>query len=607
MAGLMTLKKALLARLVGGFAVTWLLIFFFFDPVLKYALIKAGQAAAGAKVEISSVKSKWLRGTLEIRGVDVADKNQPMKNVVAFERAAFKLDVGAALRGKAVIREAAVEGLRFGTARATSGALPHPPPPSKLELALREKLAPLEGAATGKAAEVKSNAVGQVDAAKLQGLKKLDDAKAKASEIEERWKGKQKETQDIAREAQDISKQLQAMGGGGSSPQDILKKVQQSKQLQDRIKALIKRVDDQREQARRDLAEVQDALKQADELRGKDVNGLLAAAGMPTLDSQDLARRLLGAQTASRLGTALHWLSWAREKAAAKKAASAASASSAPPAPKRRQGVDIEFPRAHSYPQFLLENAKLSGTLDQVFMGQDMAIGGVLNGVTSNPALYGKPATLELTGNASAGESLKLSGRLDQQDEPVGVSVKFAGTGFSLAGASLGDGEVGGKISAGQAKATGEIRAVGDEWKGEVLVEANGVKLEPKVALTGIAGGAVTDALKSLNSFQVRVGISGKESALKLTFSSNIADALAAAMKKAVSGQFEAQRKALQSQVDALYNEKLKGVRGQTDGLSSKILGPLDSQRAGLDRQLQDAVKKAAGGKGLPDFRKLFK
>lgn len=593
------LKTGALARLIGGLALLWLAVFFLFDPALKFAIIKAGRAAAGAKVEIASVKSKWLRGTLEIRGAAVADKNQPMQDLVEFARAGFALDLGALLRGKGVVRQASIEGLAFGRPRAASGALPHSPPPSKLELAIREKIAPAKAAALDKTAEVKAAAVGQVDAAKLQGLKKLDDAKAKAAEIQERWKGKAAETQAIAKEAQQVADELKALGGGG----DPLKKLQQAGQAQKKLKDLIARVDAQRDQAKKDLAEVQDALKQADELRGKDVNGLLSAAGLPTLDSQDLARRLLGAQTASRLATALHWMRWAREKAAAKKAAAA----SAPPAPARRAGVDVEFPRAHAYPRFLLENAALSGTLEKIFMGEDMTLAGRLDGVTSNPDLYGKPATLELSGRAAGGTSLKLSGRLDQQNEPVGVVVTFDGSGFPLAGASLGDGEIGGKISAGRAKATGEMRSVGDEWKGEIFVQASGVMLEPKVALTGIAGKAASDALKSLNSFHVRVGISGKESDLKLAFASDAGDVLAGAMKKAMTGQFDAQRKALQARVDALYNEKLKGVRGQTDGLSSQILDPLDSQRAGLDRQLQDALKKSLGGKNLPNLNKLFK
>lgn len=592
------LKKAALYRLAGGLAVTWLAAFFLFDPALKWALKKAGAKAAGAKVDIASVRTKWLRGTLDVYGLAVADKNEPMRNVVESSHLGFHADIGAALRGKTVIREAAVEGLRFGTPRKTSGALPHPPPPSKLERALKEKLASAGTAALGGTPDVKANAAAQVDATKLQGLKKLDEAKAKAKEVEDRWRSKQAETQDIAKQAQQLADEAKALGGGGN----VLQKAQKAADLQKKTKDLIARVDAQRAQAQKDLNDVQDLYKQADELRNKDVNGVLAAAGLPTLDSQDLARRLLGAKVAERLGTALHWLRWAREKAAARKAAASASASAAPPAPARRAGVDVEFPRAHSYPQFLLEDAKLSGTVDA---GQDVRFTGVLNGVTSNPDLYGKPATLTLAGLAAAGESVKLEGALEQQKDPVGVVVKFEGAGFPLAGATLGDGQVGGALTAGQARASGELRSAGDEWTGQVLVEATGVRLAPRTTLTGPAGQAVSDALGSLNAFNAKIGISGKEEDLRLSFSSNIGEVLAGAMKKAFAGQVEAQRKAVEAKIAELYGPKLKDAHASTDALSSKILGPLDSQKAGLEKQLQDALKKSLGGGG--DLRKIFR
>lgn len=592
------LKKGVLLRLAGGLAVLWLLVFFLFDPALKWGLVKAGQAAAGAKVEIASVRSKWLRGTLDVNGVAVADRDSPMTDLVEASRLDFTLDVGALLRGKAVVREASLEGLRFGAPRKTSGALPHPPPPSQLERTLREKLKASAGSALGPAPDVKANASAEVDAAKLQGLKKLDEAKAKAKEIEDRWKGKQAEAQEISRQAQQVADELKALGGGG----DFLKKAQKAAEAQKKLKDLIARVDAQRDQAKKDLAEVQDLYKQADELRNKDLNGLLSAAGLPTLDSQDLARRLLGAQTASRLSTALHYMRLAREQAAARKKNAAAAAAAQP---ARRKGLDVEFPRAHSYPRFLLENAKLSGTLDQAVMGRDLALTGLLDGVTSNPDLYGKPATLTLSGASSAGESAKLSGELDQQNDPVGVVLKFEGAGFPLAGAALGDGEVGGTLTGGTAKASGELRSTGDEWKGQVVVEASGVKLDPKVSLGGAAGKAVSDALGSLSRFTVTVGISGKESDLKLSFSSNIGEVVAGAMRKAFAGQVEAQKKALESKLAALYGPKLKDAHGATDGLSSQVLGPLDSQRGALDKQLQDALKRSVGGQ--PDLRKLFK
>ena len=159
-------------------------------------------------------------------------------------------------------------------------------------------------------------------------------------------------------------------------------------------------------------------------------------------------------------------------------------------------------------------------------------------------------------------------------------------------------------MTAGSAKLTGHLASSGDEWTGTVLVEASGVALEPKVSLGGAAGALVSDALKSLKGFNVRVGISGREDDLKLEFSSNVGEAIAGAMRKAVSGQLEAQKKILEGKLAAVYGDKTKDARASVDGLTAKILGPLDAQKGALNKQLQDAIGKAVGGQGLD---KLFR
>lgn len=591
------LKKGPLLGLLGGAFLLWLLIVLFFDPLLKRALVAGAQAANGAKVDVAALRTNWHQGTLTITGVEVADAGETMKNSVSFERAVFRLDMSAALRGKGVVREASVTGVRLGTPRRRDGRLPAAPPPSKLELAVREKLGFSKGASVS--ASVKANAVAEVDAAKLSGLQKIADAKAKAKDVETRWKNKPAELKAIETETRAVAEELKTLGQGGGAPADVLRKVQAAQKASAKLKDLLKRSEALRNEAQKDVGDVQAAIKEVDELRKKDVDGLLAAAGLPAIDTESLTRRLLGPQAAGKIAAGLKWLRWAREKSAAKKAA-------APPKPPRRRGVDVEFPRAHSYPQFLLENAKLGGELGAEQAGRAVALDGLLTGVTSNPKLYGKPARLELAGR-SEGLALNIKARLDQQLDPVAVTLEFDGAGFPLSGTALGDGEVGGTLTKGTARVNGVIRSAGDEWKGEILAVVSGMSIEPKVALTGTAGRLVSDALKSLPGFTAKVGISGREDDLKFAVTSDIGTAVAGAMKKAVAGEFEVQRKALEAKVNALYDEQLKGVRAQADGLGQQVLGPLDAQKGELDRLLKDALGKAVGQPKLPDFKKLFK
>ncbi len=237
-------------------------------------------------------------------------------------------------------------------------------------------------------------------------------------------------------------------------------------------------------------------------------------------------------------------------------------------------------------------------------MGGTLDLKGLLNGVTSNPKLYGKPATLTLAGKSASGPTVALNGRLDQQNDPVGVTLALNGEGFSLTGTELGDGGVGGRITNGSAKLKVILSSSGDEWNGEILVETKGVSIEPKVTLAGASGQLVSDALKSISSFKVRIAISGKEDDLKLAFSSNIGEAVVAAMKKSVSGQLEAQKKVLEGKLAALYGGKDGDARAQINGLTGKLLVPLDAQKDALDKLMKDALGNALGGQRL---NKLFK
>jgi uncharacterized protein (TIGR03545 family) len=588
-------KKGPILAALGALLMVWAVVFFCFDPLLKMALVSGGQAANGAKVDVGALRTRWLKGTLAITDVQVASAEEPMKNSVSFSEALFQLDVSAALRGKAVVRQASIKGIRFGTARKRDGRLPRTPP-SKLSLAVREKLGFQKTESVG--AQVKGNVAAEVDAAKLGGLKKVEDAKAKAAEVEARWKAKPDEAKAIEAEAKDIAEKLKALNSGGSDAASILRKAKDAQELQARIKALHARVDAVKKDAQNDLGAVAAAVKEADELRKKDLNGLLAAAGLPTLDPADLTRRLLGPQAAGKLASLLKWVRWAREKAAARKAA-------APPPVARRAGVDIEFPRKHSYPQFLLEKATLDGQLDKELAGRDLKLGGMLTGVTSNPVLYGKPARLTLAG-ADAELTLNLEARLEQQQEPTAVVLEFDGSGFPLAGMELGDGEVGGALKGGRARVKGLLRSAGEEWDGLITATASGVSIEPKVALSGAAGRLVSDALRGLPGFTAKVGISGREDDLQLKVASDIGEVVAGAMKKAVAGELDAQRKQLEAKVNAAYEERLKAVRAQQEKLQAQLMGPLDKQKGELDRLMKESLGKAVGTPKL-DLPKLFR
>lgn len=588
MSGWVNRKKTVAALVVLG--VIWLLAVLFLDPLLKRGLITAGQAAAGAKVEIGALRTSLLKGSLTIQNVAVANKNDPMKNVVEFSDAALRFSPGAALRGKIVIPEAAIRGIQAGTARKTSGALARTKP-SRLERLVGEQLAPAKANFEAGFDKAKAAAV-EVDPRKLASTKGLEEARKKLDAVGDDWKKKVGGDQ-IEAQYKEIEKQVQSLQSGGNSPQDIARKAQAAAEAQKKIKALLAQVEQARASVNADIGGVRAKLDEARKLRDKDLDGLLKAAGLPSLDAESLTRQLLGPAASKKLSTALYWIAWARKR-------SASQAQKADERPPRRRGTNFEFPRAHTYPAFLLEKAELTGKQADLFQGRDMELSGTLTGVTSNAPLYGKPARLALKGAVpGGGPTMALLATVDQTRAPGATEVGLQYAGLPLSGLSLGDEQVGAGLKDGAARLNGTVRISGDEWKGSVLVQADGVKLEPKLALTGPAAGFASSALSGVRRFNATIGISGKEDDLKFSLSSDLGQTLADGMKQAVSGELAKQRAALAAKVDAAYAGQAKELQARTDALQKQLLGPLDAQKAKLDEQLRKATSQALGGKGL--------
>jgi uncharacterized protein (TIGR03545 family) len=108
---------------LAAFAALYVVVYFCFDPILRWVAVKAGERAVRAKVEIASLKTGLFPPRLELTGVAVADAREPMKNLFEFERAAFSLEGAPLLERKFIVHEAAVTGLRLSSERKTSGAI----------------------------------------------------------------------------------------------------------------------------------------------------------------------------------------------------------------------------------------------------------------------------------------------------------------------------------------------------------------------------------------------------------------------------------------------------------------------------------------------------
>lgn len=595
----------------------YLLFAFGFDPVLRWALVKAGERAAGAKVEIAGLDTGLFPPKMELEGVAVADAAAPMRNAVEFERAAFALEGGALLQKKFVVGEASLTGLRFSTARKSSGAIP--------ALAEKKQEAAVGPTLTQKlTAQTTSFSLEKVGQAKeglketyafkkedLESYKLADSLKDSYAKKSEEWQKKLAAADFDGRAAR-----LQQEYDKAQAETDKLRKI---KQFQALLKESKKLSDDAKEFERtmkEDLGKAREDLKAVQEARRRDTELILSKLKLPTLDAQSLSEFLLGPEMAAKVQNMLGWIQWARAKMP--------PGGQKPQPPQRGKGVNVPFPLERSYPQLAIRLLNISGELPMAG-GRPLAYSGKATGITTEQALLGQPMEVHLASERRPSTSLRAGNAfhadviLDHRAEPAQDSIDVGFEGIAMDARTLGSADsVAVAVSPGTAGVSARVAATGDALDGKIVFSQRGVALTPAVGAKGggeLVRRVATSAFSGLDRFEAAVTVKGTLQKPDFGVSSSLGRALADGLKKALGGELEARRKDIEGRVNTLVGEKTDAVQKTIEDKQGPLLAKLGKHGGiakDLDKKLQDAIDSAQksilpGGK-LPDLKKkLFK
>lgn len=102
-------------------SVVMALVYLLAGPAIRLGLVYGLEKAVGAEVNIARVSLSLAPLALNIRDLQITDKERPTHNTLSFDRANASLEVWPALLGYYVIEDLSIDGLAYGTERRSPG------------------------------------------------------------------------------------------------------------------------------------------------------------------------------------------------------------------------------------------------------------------------------------------------------------------------------------------------------------------------------------------------------------------------------------------------------------------------------------------------------
>jgi uncharacterized protein (TIGR03545 family) len=586
--------------------------FFFLDGIIKGIIEDQASLAVGAKVEIGDLRFKLLGLSIEMQTVQVANPDQPMRNMVEVGAVAFDLAAAPLLKKKVVIERMKVLDLAWNTPRKTSGALP---PRLQKKLEARKKPSEL-GAKTEKRIEecVLPNFSVLADLKKrspeellkginLQSIAFLGDYPKKVSTVKETWENRLKELPTREEIEKDI-KTFQNLKD--QRPRDLTQLpsyLEKLNSFQQKLNDTRKTLTTAQQEFENEMNNLKASLQEIEKLKDADVKTVMGKLGVQIPSTTDLICVLLGKGVAQKVNWALDmYRKLGQYTSRGKSKEEKKEEKEKPKLEPRMTGMDVRFPITRGYPDFLIEEAEFSVRPDVkknpgIFAFEKLS--GELHGLTTDPAIYGKPTLFKLNGSmvGNLAKEFDLSGQIDHRKILTDDRIELVIKALRLEQTETPGLQVSPlRLASALLNVNGSLHVKGDALDGRVLLDV----LNPKVTVESSAA-ILGDLFRNMGPFDVSLSIGGTLDQPSIGLTSSATRTLASGLENLVKNEMKGLQDGLKSAISSRVDKDLIPAKDETSGLEKLIQGELSS-RLGLTNLPTGVAPK--GRKGLfPGFR----
>ena len=538
----------------------------FADRIARRTAESVGTTLVGAEVEIERLHLDLPHGRVEIHGLTVASPFEALRNLLQADALVADIDPLPLLEKKVVIDRLTATGLKFGTPRKRDGRTGGQADGvmGQMQLWAAQLEVPALALPTGKIS------IDRLDPAQLNTPRAAAALAARTDSARRAWDASLGGLDAAAAtdSARRMTERLRA-----AKPTDLKllgdarRTLGQLKQVQDRATALERSVTS-------DIAALQVGAAGLTDAKQRDYATARRLLKLPGLDAPDIGAALFGPAAVDRFQRALYWVELGRRYMPP------GLLPRATPGPERarRAGATVRFPRAHEEPAFLLRTADLSVQLGEVGAAPRM-YAARLSGVTSDPALYGRPATASATAPGFRVGALLDHVRPTPRDTAAASLAGVALPPLRLPALPI-------RLEPGVGTVALSFSVQGDQVRARWTVQSDRVRWtrdSSGAASPSPIGDLVWRAVSGIPALEVSASLAGSLARPQLAVGSNLDRALAERLRAVAGAELAVAERRMRAQVDSLVDAQVAPVLAQVKALGGDVTGRLGGQRAQLD------------------------
>lgn len=587
-------------------AAIWAYFFLLFDSNLKSALEFIGYNAVGAEVNVAKVQTSFWKADMSIAGIQVTNSENPSHNLFEVGEIRYGMSWDALLRGKILIEEASIVGIKIGTKRSHVGKVKPPEPPSNEPSALEKEADKLKRMAIEKAQkEYSDNVLGDIASilsgsssgeqwAKIEGTLS---SKQMAADIEKAFNEKQAawdarfKTLPNNKDLNELNERLKNVKTKDfKTPQELqdsLKQVEAIlKEFDEKIKVIKTAADD----LNADVKKIESDVKGLEKQIKTDIKELESRFRIPKIDANTITKALFNHYFGPYMQKIEKYRAMA-EKYIPPNIMKKVEGKDEPEEPEiqiqareRARGKSYEFGHANSYPLFWLKKAMISSTL-----GADKQSGnltGSITDISSNQLLTRKPTVASLKGDFPSMEINGMVTNISIDNRKQKSEIAF---GVDLASYPINSRELikSKDVNIAFAKAQGQLSFTGKlvALKELELILKNDIRdLQYDIQSDNkVLKEILTNVFRDITNINLTANGRGTLPDVPIEFQSNVGGALQKGFEREIQGKI-AEAKA---KLDAYVNEQIGKQKAKLDADIAKFKTQYEAELSKVKAQVE--------------------